>query len=151
MLLQKKLFTVFSIFLFSTYLTGCVRAILPTSEIELIGNARQVSTEVDLDVVSSYANLKRYMNKCLKYRNQNGFQVVNANLDREKNRADFIGKSNFDTYTFKVSLEPLDNQTTKMTYFSPKKKIGFNEFNPQKTLDNLKAFALYEGKPVCKL
>ncbi|MGO2505314.1 MAG: hypothetical protein ACTH7L_04310, partial [Psychrobacter alimentarius] len=49
------------------------------------------------------------------------------------------------------SLEPLDNQITKMTYFSPKKKIGFNEFNPQKTLDNLKAFALYEGKPVCKL
>lgn len=151
MLLQKKLFTVFSIVLFSTYLTGCVRAILPTSETELIGNARKVSTDVDIDVVSSYANLKRYMNKCLEYRNQNGFQVINANLDREKNRADFIGKSNFDTYTFKLSLEPVDNQTTKITYFSPKKKIGFSESNPQKTLDKLKAFSLYEGKPVCKL
>lgn len=151
MLLQKKLFTVFSIVLFSTYLTGCVRAILPTSETELIGNARHVSTEVNLDVVSSYANLKRYMNECLEYRNQSGFQVINANLDREKNRAAFIGKSNFDTYTFKVSLEPLDNEKTKITYFSPKKKIGFSESNPQKTLDKLKAFTLYEGKPVCKL
>ncbi|MCG3857999.1 hypothetical protein [Psychrobacter sp. Ps2] len=151
MILQKKLSAIFSILLLSTYLTGCVRAILPTSETELTTNARVVSTEVELDIVSSYANLKKYMSKCFEYRNQNGYQVIDANLDREQNKAYFIGKSNFDTYTFKVLLESVGNEQTKITYFSPKKKIGFSESNPQKTLDKLTAFSLYDGKAVCKL
>ena len=150
-MMLKKLSTIFSIFLLSTYLTGCVRAILPTSEAELTTNARIVSGEVELDVVSSYANLKKYMSKCFEYRNQNGYQVIDANLDREQNKAYFIGKSNFDTYTFKVLLESVGNEKTKIIYFSPKKKIGFSESNPQKTLDRLIAFSLYDGKAVCKL
>ncbi|MDN3453068.1 hypothetical protein, partial [Psychrobacter sp. APC 3350] len=117
---------------------------------ELTTNARVVSTEVELDIVSSYANLKKYMSKCLEYRSQNGYQVIDANLDREQNKAYFIGKSNFDTYTFKVLLESVGNEQTKITYFSPKKKIGFSESNPQKTLDKLKDFSLYDGKAVCK-
>ena len=150
-MMLKKPSAIFSILLLSTYLTGCVRAILPTSEAELTTNARIVSTEVELDIVSSYANLKKYMSKCFEYRNQNGYQVIDANLDREQNKAYFIGKSNFDTYTFKVLLESVDNEKTKIIYFSPKKKIGFSESNPQKTLDRLIAFSLYDGKAVCKL
>ena len=150
-MMLKKPSAIFSILLLSTYLTGCVRAILPTSEAELTTNARIVSTEVELDIVSSYANLKKYMSKCFEYRNQNGYQVIDANLDREQNKAYFIGKSNFDTYTFKVLLESVDNEKTKIIYFSPKKKIGFSESNPQKTLDRLVAFSLYDGKAVCKL
>ncbi|PNK60966.1 hypothetical protein [Psychrobacter sp. FDAARGOS_221] len=151
MFFNKKPMAICSVFLLSASLTGCIRAVLPTSEIDLENRARIVSGDVDLDVVSTYANLKTYMQKCLIYSNQYGYHDIDAKLDREEGRARFIGKSNYNTYTFKVSLEEIGKNKTKITYFSPKKKIGFSESNPQKRLDEFTRFALYDGKATCKL
>lgn len=151
MFLNKKPIAICSIILLTTSLTGCIRAVLPTSEIELDNTARIVSSELDSDVVTTYANLKKYMQKCLTFSQPSGYHVVNAELDREDGIARFIGKSNFNTYTFKLTLETIDNDKTKITYSSPKKKIGFSEFNPQKRLDKFKSFALYDGKATCRL
>ena len=53
MFFNKKLIAICSMILLSTSLTGCIRAVLPTSEIELDNRARIVSSEVNSDVVTT--------------------------------------------------------------------------------------------------
>lgn len=124
-----KIATGFGLLTSLLFLQGCVRMLLPTSEAELITKSLNggSSTEVPLDYVQAYANLKQAYRKCVEYRNLNGSLTVEANLDRENNIGTFYGRPPYGTYVFKTTITPIDSNSSKLTLYSlPTKFLSDN-------------------------
>lgn len=104
---------------------GCVRAILPTSDAELVSKSINGggSVEVQLNYVQAYANLKQAYIKCVQYKSSNDYLMVEAHLDRENKIGTFYGRPPFGTYIFKTIITPIDIKTSKLTLYTLKASL----------------------------
>ena len=101
-------------------LQGCVRMMLPTSDVELVTKSINDggSVEVPLDYVQSYANLKQAYIKCMEYRTLNDSLKIDAYLDRENSIGTFYGRPPYGTYIFKTTITPINSNTSKLTLYT---------------------------------
>lgn len=114
-------------------LTGCVRALLPTSENQLISKAinNGFEAELDVDYVEAYANLKQAYEKCIAYKSftDQSYIAINANLDRDAKMGSITANANYGTYVSKVNLHEISPKKTKINLYLAQSKLLTNNFN----------------------
>lgn len=109
--------------------TGCVRMMLPTSESQLIQQSvgGGYTTELNMDYIQVYANLKRAYDKCVAYKspvpNDMSYIAVDGQLERDKHQATIEAKANYGTYVSKVNLKEIQDGKTLLTLYLSKSKL----------------------------
>lgn len=110
-------------------LTGCVRALLPTSDAELVTKAvnQGYQAELDINYVDAYANLKQAYTTCIAYvsrmSNDMSYISVDSKLDRDSKQGLIYANSNYNTYLSKVILKESSENKTSLTLYLAKSKL----------------------------
>lgn len=110
-------------------MTGCVRALLPTSDAELVTKAvnQGYKAEIDINYVDAYANLKQAYATCLAYvsyvPNDLSYISIDSKLDRDLKEGIIYANSNYNTYLSKVILKENSANKTNLTLYLAKSKF----------------------------
>ncbi|WP_179999939.1 hypothetical protein [Acinetobacter sp. YH12239] len=121
--MSKFIKTPFTVIMISILgLHGCVRMMYPTSETELMSKSINggVITDLEIDYIQAYANLKQAYKKCVEIKDFNGSLTVNSHLDRDKKMGTFTGNLPYGALFFKTTLEATGENSTKITYYATK-------------------------------
>lgn len=108
-------------------LVGCVRALLPTSDEELVSKSvnKGYEAEIDLNYVDAYLNLKKAYESCIAYKSMtdSSYIAVYPKLDRDSKMATIYANSNFNTYLSKVTLTEVNPNKTRINLFLARSKL----------------------------
>lgn len=136
-----------SIIILMMTLQGCVRMISPTSEAELLRKSVNggVVTDLEIDYVQAYANLKQAYKRCVEHSDANGYLSVNSNLDRDNKIGTFVGNLPYGAILFKTTLEATGENSTRITYYATRLS-GLNQKIFYKRVENDRLRALGQDK-----
>lgn len=122
---MRKSFAYCVIGLIATVSTGgCVRAIMPTSEAEMVNTSWPAkSAAININYVDAYVNLKRMYEKCVIYNVPTNSISILTNLDRTSRLASFTGIGSHGTYLFKTMIEGMSDSRANIVTIRSKSKI----------------------------